>query len=200
MTSQFSDRENASHDPEQWVDLYGNYMYRYALARVADPETAQDLVQEALVAAIQAFDRFQGRSSIKTWLIAILKRKIVDHYRRASNRQISDDIETVANNVDKMFNDGGHWRVFPNEWTVNPDVAYEQQEFMDVLFKCLATLPKRLAEIFMLREFDEMSTPLICEKLDISESNSWVMLYRARMQLRQCLEANWLNDDNRSKM
>jgi RNA polymerase sigma-70 factor (ECF subfamily) len=194
MTSQFLDNDDVLRDPEQWVDLYGNYMYRYALARVADPETAQDLVQEALVAAIQALERFQGRSSIKTWLIAILKRKIVDHYRRASNRQVTDDIETIANSVDNMFNDTGHWRVAPNEWTVKPDVAYEQQEFMDVLFKCLSALPSRLAEIFMLREFEEMSTKSICKKLSISESNSWVMLYRARMQLRQCLETNWLND------
>jgi RNA polymerase sigma-70 factor (ECF subfamily) len=194
MTAQISDADDASRDPEQWVDLYGNSMYRYALARVSDPETAQDLVQEALVAAIQSYGRFQGRSSIKTWLIAILKRKIVDHYRRASNRQITDDIEAVANNVDKMFNDNGHWRVFPNEWTIKPDVAFEQQEFMDVLYTCISALPARLAEIFMLREFDEMSTKLICEKLEISESNSWVMLYRARMQLRQCLGTNWLDD------
>lgn len=194
MASQILDAGDASRDPEQWVDLYGNNMYRYALARVSDPETAQDLVQEALVAAIQSYGRFQGRSSIKTWLIAILKRKIVDHYRRASNRQITDDIEAVANNVDKMFNGTGHWRVFPNEWTIKPDVAFEQQEFMDVLYKCISALPARLAEIFMLREFDEMSTKLICERLEISESNSWVMLYRARMQLRQCLETNWLDD------
>jgi RNA polymerase sigma-70 factor (ECF subfamily) len=193
MASQVLDTDDESRDPEQWVDLYGNYMYRYALARVADPETAQDLVQEAFVAAIQSYGRFQGRSSIKTWLIAILKRKIVDHYRRASNRQITDDIEAVAHNVDKLFNDTGRWRVFPNEWTTKPDIAYEQQEFMDVLYKCLSELPNRLAEIFMLREFDEMSTKLICEKLEITESNSWVMLYRARMQLRQCLEINWLN-------
>ncbi len=194
MTSYVLDTDDASRDPEQWVDLYGNYMYRYALARVADPEAAQDLVQEALVAAIQSYGRFQGRSSIKTWLIAILKRKIVDHYRRASNRQITDDIEAVATNVDEMFNHNGHWRVFPNDWTAKPDVAYEQREFMDVLYKCLSALPARLAEIFMLREFDEMSTKLICEKLEISESNSWVMLYRARMQLRQCLETNWLTN------
>jgi RNA polymerase sigma-70 factor (ECF subfamily) len=192
--SQVLDTTDTSRDPEQWVDLYGNYMYRYALARVADPETAQDLVQEAMVAAIQSYGRFQGRSSIKTWLIAILKRKIVDHYRRASNRQTTDDIEAVASNVDKMFDDSGHWRVHPNEWTVKPDVAFEQKEFMDVLYKCISALPDRLAEIFMLREFHEMNTKRICEKLEITESNSWVMLYRARMQLRQCLETNWLNE------
>ena len=156
----------------------------------------QDLVQEALVAAIKAFERFQGRSSIKTWLIAILKRKIVDHYRRKSNRQTTDDIETVANKVDQLFDDTGHWKVKPNEWTVNPGSAYEQQEFMDVLYQCLSKLPPRLSEIFMLREFEELSTSDICRQLSITESNSWVMLYRARMQLRGCLETNWLDGDS----
>ena len=194
MTSSGPSRDEAVPGPEQWVDLYGNYMYRYALSRVADTETAQDLVQEALVAAIKAFERFQGRSSIKTWLIAILKRKIVDHYRRRSNRQTTDDIEVVANNLDKVFDETGHWQVKPNEWAVNPSSAYEQQEFMDVLYVCLAQLPPRLSEIFMLREFDEMSTSDICLQLSITESNSWVMLYRARMQLRSCLESKWLNE------
>ena len=192
MTSSPSSRDDAAPGPDQWVDLYGNYMYRYALSRVADTETAQDLVQEALVAAIKAFERFQGRSSIKTWLIAILKRKIVDHYRRRSNRQTTDDIEVVANNLDQVFDESGRWQVKPNEWVVNPSSAFEQREFMDVLYVCLSKLPPRLSEIFMLREFEEMSTGDICQQLSITESNSWVMLYRARMQLRSCLESKWL--------
>lgn len=194
MNSTPSTKDDQVPPPDQWVDLYGNYMYRYALARIADAETAQDLVQEALVAAIQAFNRFQGRSSVKTWLIAILKRKIVDHYRRSSNQQITENIESVASDIDQMFNDTGHWKVMPGEWTSNPGAAYEQQEFMDVLYQCLAKLPERLAEIFMLREFEEMSTEAVCEKLSITESNSWVMLYRARMKLRKCLETNWIKD------
>lgn len=193
MTSSLPSPDDTSIGPEQWVDLYGNYMYRYALARVANTETAQDLVQEALVAAIKAFERFQGRSSVKTWLIAILKRKIVDHYRRKSTRQTTDDIEVIANNIDQVFDETGHWKVMPNEWTVNPGSAYEQQEFMDVLYRCLSEIPPRLSEIFMLREFEEMSTRDICQQLSITESNSWVMLYRARMQLRSCLETNWLD-------
>ena len=194
MTSRRLNRDDSIPGPEQWVDLYGNYMYRYALSRVADTETAQDLVQEALVAAIKAFERFQGRSSIKTWLIAILKRKIVDHYRRRRNRQTTDDIEVVANNLDQVFDESGHWKVKPNEWTVNPETAYQQQEFMDVLYLCLSHLPDRLSEIFMLREFEEMTTNDICRQLSITESNCWVMLYRARMQLRSCLGDKWLNE------
>ena len=181
-------------DPSQWVERYGDYLYRYAVSRVSDPATAQDLVQEAFVAAIQSYARFKGRSSVKTWLIAILKRKVVDHYRQQSSRQNTDDIESVANRVENLFDDKGHWRVVPNEWTINPDEVYKQKEFMDILYTCLANLPKRLSEIFMLREFEELSTDAICEQLDISESNSWVMLYRARMQLRGCMEEKWLNE------
>ena len=181
-------------NPDRWVDLYGNYMYRYALARLSDPEVAQDMVQEALVAAIHAFKRFEGKSSIKTWLIAILKRKIVDFFRQAKNRQRMDSIEAVTNGIDRTFDDSGHWLVKPNDWTVNPGKAYEQQEFIDILYHCMAKLPDRLSEIFMLREFEELSTEQICHRLEITESNCWVMLYRARLQLRHCLEISWLND------
>lgn len=194
MTSSKPIDDEKQLDPEQWVDLYGNYLYRFALSRLSDPETAQDLVQEALLAALQSYERFEGKSSIKTWLIAILKRKIVDHYRRISNRQTTDDIESVAKNIDALFDEAGRWRVMPNEWVVNPSAAFEQKEFMEVLYQCLAKLPARLAEIFMLREFEELDTRSICRQLDITESNSWVMLYRARMQLRGCLDANWLGN------
>jgi RNA polymerase sigma-70 factor (TIGR02943 family) len=180
--------------PEQWVELYGDAMYRYALARLSDPETAQDLVQEALVAGLDAFKRFEGKSSVKTWLISILKRKIVDHFRRAKGHQYVDNLDEVAGAIDRMFDDTGHWTVKPNEWDVNPVKAYEQQEFVDILYQCIAKMPERLAEIFMLREFEEMSTVQLCDQLQITESNSWVMLYRARMQLRKCLETNWLHD------
>jgi len=182
---------NGPH-PAEWVDRYGNALYRYAMARISDSETAQDLVQEALVAAVRAYDQFQGRSSTKTWLIAILKRKIVDHYRRLSNVQETEDIEALVDNINGMFDDTGHWRVVPEHWKINPGAVYEQKEFMNVIYECLSKLPERLSEIFMLREFEELETSEICQRLDISESNSWVMLYRARMQLRKCLEVNWL--------
>jgi RNA polymerase sigma-70 factor (TIGR02943 family) len=195
MTQRSMDSREAVPQPEEWVDLYGNYLYRYALSRISDPDMAQDLVQEALVSAIQSFERFKGKSSVKTWLVAILKRKIVDHFRRSSNRQSTDNIEAVANSIEDMFDDTGHWRVMPSKWRVNPGTAYRQREFMDVLYRCLANMPERLARIFMLREFDEMSTKDICEALSITETNSWVMLYRSRMQLRNCLEHNWLKED-----
>lgn len=193
MNNQETPLPSNADNPDHWVDLYGDYLFRYALARVGNADTAEDIVQEALVAAVHAHKRFQGRSSIKTWLVAILKRKIVDHYRRKSSQMETEDIEAVANKVDGLFDETGHWRSMPSEWSLNPGQIYEQKEFMDVIYKCMARLPKRLADIFMLREFDDMDTQSICEQMGITESNSWVMLYRARMQLRGCLEENWLS-------
>lgn len=189
-------QSNPEHfvDPERWVDLYGNDMYRYALARVPDAETAQDLVQEALAAAVSAFKRFKGQSSLKTWLIAILKRKIVDYYRRPSTREMPQDAEAVTLHTQQIFDETGHWRIKPQEWRFNPSAAYEQKEFMEVLYRCLGKLSSRLAEIFMLREFEELDTQAICRQMEISESNCWVMLYRARMQLRTCLEIDWFQE------
>ena len=192
MSTEAIKRTDPAPGPEQWVELYGNAMYRYALVRLPDPETAQDIVQEALVAALDAYQRFEGKSSVKTWLIAILKRKIVDHFRRSKGHQYVDNFDEAAAGIDRAFDHTGHWSVKPNDWNVNPGKVFEQQEFIGILYQCIAKLPDRLAEIFMLREFEELSTVQICRQLEITESNAWVMLHRARMQLRKCLETNWL--------
>lgn len=185
-------KKNLTDDPENWVDKYGNDLFRYALARLSDPEIAEDIVQETLVAAVQAFPNFQGRSAIKTWLIAILKRKIVNHFRRIKSHQRLTPIQDLPPHTDQMFDNSGHWGSVPTDWSNHPGKFYEQQEFMDVLYRCISKLPDRLAEIFMLREFEELSTAQICRQLSITESNSWVLLYRARLHLRSCLESNWL--------
>lgn len=191
MLEQSRNFEN-DQSPDQWVELYGNSMYRYALRRISDTETAQDLVQEALVGAVAAYKSFKRQSSIKTWLIAILKRKIVDYYRKKSRQGNVTDVEMVADAADELFDETGHWRTTPIKWQTNPDDVYEQKEFMDVLYHCLGQLPNRLAEAFMLREFEELETQELCRRMDISESNSWVMLYRARVQLRNCIQVKWL--------
>jgi RNA polymerase sigma-70 factor (ECF subfamily) len=185
-------------NPESWVDQYGDFLYRFALSRVKDPSIAEDLVQETFLAALKARKNFQGRSTTRTWLIAILKHKIVDHIRKRVREQTSDKVESMlsaaANDpVDTSFNDEGDWRVRPSKWAVDPMKLYEQKEFMDVLYQCLGELPERQAEAFMMREIDGFSTEEICKVLNISATNSWVMLYRARMWLRRCLENNWLN-------
>jgi RNA polymerase sigma-70 factor (ECF subfamily) len=198
MTKKRAEINSQIENPESWVDQYGDFLYRFALSRIKDPSIAEDLVQETFLAALKARKNFQGRSSARTWLIAILKHKIVDHIRKQVREQTSDKVESIFNAAandpaDTSFNDEGDWRIRPSNWAIDPMKLYEQKEFMDVLYHCLGGLPKRQAEAFMMREIDGFSTEEICKVLNISATNSWVILYRARMWLRQCLENNWLN-------
>ena len=145
------------------------------------------------MAALRARENFKGQSAGRTWLIAILKHKIVDYIRKKIREPSSDNIETLSDLADADFNDHGEWQIRPFKWAINPGKIYEQKEFLDVLYRCLAELPERLAQAFMLREMDGLSTEEVCKVLDITATNSWVMLYRARMSLRRCLESNWLS-------
>ncbi|GBC59590.1 hypothetical protein DENIS_0529 [Desulfonema ishimotonii] len=178
--------------PEFWVDHYGDTLYRFALSRIRKPEVAEDLVQETFMAALRSHRKFRGRSSVRTWLIAILKHKIVDHYRRQSRAAATDDMDYAADHFDALFDPGGHWSFIPAKWSVNPAKVQEQKEFLDIFYQCLSKLPRRMARAFMLREVEGESTEAICKALDISATNSWVILYRARMNLRRCLETHWL--------
>ena len=193
MNQTQSGRHGQLDDPEIWVDQYGDSLYRFALARVKDPSIAEDLVQETFLAALGARKNFKGRSSTRTWLIAILKHKIIDYIRKKSREQDTDKLESVSDGIDVNFTDRGEWKLRPNKWAKNPMKLYEQKEFMDVLYHCIAELPERQAEAFMRREIEGLSTEEICKELDITATNSWVMLYRARMLLRGCLEKKWLD-------
>ncbi len=184
--------------PDQWVNLYGDILYRYGIARVRNIEVAEDLVQETLLAALKAQEKYAGRASEKTWLIGILKHKIIDYFRKASREkdQVFDD-SLGANedeNKEDYFDQQGSWRVGFSNWS-KPEKEMEQVEFIKVLQQCIDRLPDRMAQLFMLREFEDMKTEEICELLSISTMNNfWVMLSRVRMQLRGCLEINWIKE------
>lgn len=178
-------------EPDTWVDLYGDVLYRFAMARLKDPAIAEEVVQETFLAALRSRDNFQGRSSEKTWLIAILKHKIMDHFRKKRPEESRDDIETFSDTPHGVFNQKGAWHIPPKNWRIDPRAVYEQHEFMDVLYRCLADIPKRPADAFRLREIEGLTTEEICKLLNITATNCWVMLYRARMALRRCLEINW---------
>ena len=187
---------HAIDHPELWVDRYGDLLYRFALARVKDPSIAEDLVQETFLAALHSRERFEGRSKARTWLIAILKHKIIDHIRKKTKEQISDQLENIAEIDEASFSENGKWHLHPNKWAIHPDQVYQQKEFMETLYRCLAELPDRLSRAFILREIDQQSTAEICKALEITPTNSGVMLYRARMNLRLCLEQNWFETQN----
>ena len=180
-------------DPETWLDQYGDYLYRFALARIKDQAVAEDLVQETFLAALHGRNRFKGHSAVKTWLSAILKNKIVDYLRKKIREQAINDTNSITETVDGYFHKNGNWKVRPEKWNLDPSKIYEQREFMDTFYKCLSELPDRLSKAFVLREMEGYSTKEICNVLQVSSTNSWVMLYRARMFLRRCLELFWFH-------
>ena len=176
-----------------WLNEHGDYLYRFALARLRDPHQAEDAVQETMLAAIKS-NSFEGESSQRTWLTGILKHKIIDSQRKQLREQpISDLLDLDANDtsMDDFFDQTGHWLDKPQEWDM-PENALEQKQFLAVLSKCLDKLPAKLATLFMMRDVHEIDNDNICKELEISTTNAWVMLYRARMGLRKCLEINWV--------
>lgn len=183
-------------NPETWVDEYGDYLYGYALLRLRNRELAEEMVQETFLAALKACHNFAGQSSERTWLVGILKHKIVDHFRRASREHSVADLETESGE-DGLFRRSGEWAGHwtpagtPKDWADDPGRLVEQKEFLEVLNRCLAELPPRLAAAFTLREIDGCSSIEICQVLNVSASNLWVMLHRARALLRRSLEVNW---------
>ena len=193
MSGGLTKTDNSMHDPENWVDLYGDILYRIALSRVNDSSVAEDLVQETFLAALGAYKNFKGRSTLRTWLIAILKNKFVDYIRNKVREQASAEVESLAIVGGRSYKRQEQWPLRCYEWTNNPIKLYAQKEFMDTLYNCLAKLPGRLAETFVMREIDGLSTKEICEALNITAANCWVMLHRARRGLRPCTETCWLD-------
>jgi RNA polymerase sigma-70 factor (ECF subfamily) len=171
-----------------WVDEYGDALFHFALARVRDKDIAEDLVQETFLAAVKAQAGFKGRSSEKTWLFGILKHKVIDHYRKNKSTIHSQDLFDSPDDLDAFFNAKGGWQTRPAHWQTNPGKVQENKEFLDHFYRCLSDLPPRSADAFVYREIDGLSTQEICVKLSITANNCWVLLYRARMLLRKCLE------------
>lgn len=180
-------------DPATWVAQHGDALFRYALMKMRDEAQAEDMVQETFLAALKARERFSGQSSEKTWLIGILKHKIIDHFRKHKREQSSDDIESLTEQLNQQFDHTGHWSIPMRTWQ-EPEQAHENKEFWKVFATCIAHLPDHLADLFILREVKGLSSEEICKLLDISTTNNmWVMLSRARMRLRGCLDARWFN-------
>lgn len=192
------DSEHGPTDPTSWVDRYGDTLFSYALTRVNNRDIAEELVQETFLGGLQSLREFRGRSAEQTWLIGILRNKVFDHFRRVCRDRPSDGLESIPAEEEQPFQtDGewvGHWRQDrgPIEWH-DPLKALEQKEFQEILRRCLENLPMRIASAFTLREMESASSEEICETLGISLDNLWVMLHRARMQLRRCLEIRWFS-------
>jgi RNA polymerase sigma-70 factor (ECF subfamily) len=163
------------------------YLLRYASLQLRDPSAAEDVVQETLLAALAGEAGFGGRSSLRTWLTGILKHKIIDALRRLSRETA---VAPGDEGLDALFNERGHWIDPPRAWDL-PEGALEEKQFFRVLEECLGRLPAKTAQAFMMREHLGYETPDICKELGLTSTHCWVLLHRARMALRECLQLNW---------
>lgn len=182
-----------SIDVSKWVESYGDVLFHYAKSRVFNHTIAEDLVQETFLSGFKGKDGFQGKSSEKTWLIAILKRKIIDYFRKASRTKeinVLDDEEYF--HKDGIFK--GFWdeENAPLEWETIENVELESEEIMNILNESLKKLPPRMASVFSMIAIEGHTTNEVCEYLNLTPSNMWVIMHRAKLQLREAFEKKWM--------
>lgn len=177
------------------LNEHRSYLVRYAILQLRDPHLAEDAVQETLVAAIESKSKFSAQSSLRTWLVGILKHKILDVLRKRSREpQLNvPDGEDESELVDALFKENGHWADPPQTWA-NPEQSMENTHFWEIFEQCNQHMPINTARVFMMREFMDMTTEEICQELAISTTNCWVLLHRARLSLRECLDLKWFGN------
>lgn len=181
-----------SHNLFQQLETMHPALFRFAFLQLRNKAQAEDAVQEALLAVLENPDRFAGRSSFRTFVTGILKFKIIDILRRSEKeRQLPyDEDATDSDIIDSLFTAHGHCLEVARRWTV-PDTALEQKDFFRVLEMCLEKLPAKTARVFIMRECLDLEAEEICKELNLSNSNLWVLLFRARLRLRECLDLHW---------
>ena len=187
--------ENITHtlSPNLWIDNYADYLFNYTITRVNDSDLAKDLVQETFFAGLKSAKNFKGEASERTWLVSILKRKIIDHYRKINSNKGKAEVRM---NFYESGDNEGSWieeRV-PQSWDNESEKSIENQELKNQLESCINKLPEKYALVFRLKTIEDFGTEEICKELDITASNLWVIIHRARTQLRKCMEDNWFKN------
>lgn len=184
-------------NPHNWIKVYGDELYGYAMCKTSNTELAEDLVQETFLAGLKSQANFKGESSERTWLFSILKFKIADHYRKASTKyEISNSKFSNEDHsfIDNYFTDDGDWKenAIPKEWGIDFSTAVEDKELGIALNKCIDKLAESQKQLVMMKLVDEIETEIVCKELNITATNYWVIIHRAKLQLRLCLEKNWI--------
>lgn len=176
----------------KWVALYADQLFFFANARTRNSAVAEDLVQETFLSALKAKDRFKGNSTEKTWLYSILKNKIIDYFRKSSTKNEKSILDDEDKNTDALFHDKGSWKNKEGFISSKDEASrlVESKEFYFILEKCLAHLPPKTQMAFRYKHIEDLDTVEICKELEITTSNYWVLLHRARLSLRDCLTKN----------
>ena len=185
----------ARANPDEWVDQYGDYLFRYAMSRLRDQNAAEEVVQETFLAGVRYAGQFAGRGSEQGWLLGILKRKIIDFVRRRAKDNRAAPYEDEHDPTAQMFDALGNWKNGAIKWSPAPDQRAESEELQAVVQDCLSTLPKGQADVFVLSVMEEMDSDEICNELNITPSNFWVRMHRARLGLAKCVGVKWFDED-----
>ncbi len=180
-------------DPELWVDEYGDYLFRYAYSRLRDTNAAEEVVQETFVAGVRYQHQFSGQGSERGWLLAILKRKIIDFVRKRA-KQRTGSFEDQHDPTAHLFDANGRWKkgILPD---MSPDRGMQARELWKIVQDCLVGLPETQSSVFVLSVMEELDTEEICRQLEITPSNLWVRLHRARLGLAKCVGSKWYSEE-----
>ena len=184
---------------ESWVDDHAGYLFRYALPRVRDHHATEEVVQETFLAALKGSESFQSESSPRTWLVGILRHKILDLYRKLDRKREAESLDVSDPTIDSWFDSQGRWINAPEHIEVDPAALEQRADFWVVFENCLSALPAVQANAFTLRVMEDVRSEEVCKVLSISTTNLWVLLHRARARLRACLETNWFDSDSGEK-
>ncbi|MDF0708985.1 sigma-70 family RNA polymerase sigma factor [Flagellimonas okinawensis] len=176
--------------PDNWVDQYADYLFNYAVSRVSDAEIAKDLVQETFFAGLNSAKNYKGDAAERTWLVSILKRKVIDHYRKINSKKGKAEVRINYNSDSDAEGDWLEQQV-ADPYSQDGDNVLENEELGFAIQDCITKLPKKQALVFRLKTIQGMSTEDVCNELDINPSNLWVMIHRARTALMGCLNENW---------
>ena len=192
---QTAEVEQSVLPPEQWVDQYGDFLFRYANSRLRNPAAAEEVVQETFLAGIRHVDQFAGRGSQRGWLLGILKRKIVDMVRSRARQERQTTYTDSSDPTVQLFDENGSWFSGAMRWSPQPDEKIQSRELWQIVANCLTTLPPGQADVFMLSVMEEMDSDAICRELNISPSNLWVRMHRARLGLAKCVGSKWFTEN-----
>jgi RNA polymerase sigma-70 factor (ECF subfamily) len=175
-------------DPAHWVDKYADHLYAFALNRLDDEELCRDLVQETFLAALERLNEFRGQSSERTWLTAILRFKVIDIYRKRNSSWLT--CHPMQSEPEYFDPANGHWKDdwAPRSMEIDPVDPTLRKELAAILQKCLDRLPALWYSIFSMKHMDDMATEVICEEMKVSSANFWVIIHRAKVNLRACLQ------------
>lgn len=176
--------------PDTWVDLYADYLYNYAIARVNESEVAKDLVQETFFAGLKSAGNYKGDASERTWLIAILKRKVIDHYRKINSIKGQAEVRMQYSPGSDLEGDWLEEQVADPYSSIETN-RMENEELGLAIQECISKLPNKQSKVFIMKTIQGIGTEEICNELGINPSNLWVMIHRARTALMGCLNENW---------